>query len=786
MYYMSDLYFVQRDGSLTVRTRSIPRTGWAHRLYNTAYRLRLDPLLRGTGEVFDPIPRILSSGERGLYIRDNGSGEVWSLGHGLQGADDEFTCSFGHARIEWTAHVHGYLTRLTVSLSDKAPLEMWHLSIDLPPETPLPDWRVFYQMPLPGFAGHIGVRAGYDHDYEAVFCDHTEYYTEFQDIDRIQTTRHVALLFSLSGIAGFDTDPDAFDGTGIARPTPAAVEQGCTGSSVEGADACLAAEFLLHTTPNGSPGVSWGVAAASRTELGAGAHTRFRELLGNAAPDNAPAEPPRPFTIHLSDSGSEAFLTHWLGRQIDYMATTARGERAPCIRNVLQDAQGLSAQNPVLAQQLLQDVCRVQGEDGYLPHSMSLNRWNAPRGLGNLQFHDAAVWLPIAVDHYIRTTGDFALLGTELPYSEGGSNPSPVAEHLTRAIDYLERTTGAHGLPLLGDGDWNDPLNGPGRRGKGESVWLGEAFVYATRRLADLFEAAGLPGTKDLRARADTMDSRIATDCWTGSRFIRGFDDDGRPFGHDDDEYGSVFLNAQTWAVMAGIGTESQRTTSLETVDRALDTAFGPITLAPTFPAYDERIGKITVKPRGANENGSVYCHAAAFKALADACAGRATKAAATLERIIPGAQSCRMERTGQLPLYVPNFYYGPDAGPAAGRSSMLDSTGTAAWLSILVSDYICGLYPDYAGVRIRPCLDPSWLPIRFERTLRGARYRLTCDLAASGTETETRISVNGEELASLHIPYAEPGSTTDIHVRYPKKQIEHYSTYSTKTLTAR
>ncbi len=36
---------------------------------------------------------------------------------------------------------------------------------------------------------------------------------------------------------------------------------------------------------------------------------------------------------------------------------------------------------------------------------------------------------------------------------------------------------GAHGLPLMGTGDWNDGMNRVGREGRGESVWVG-FFLY--------------------------------------------------------------------------------------------------------------------------------------------------------------------------------------------------------------------------------------------------------------------------------------------------------------------
>ena len=45
-------------------------------------------------------------------------------------------------------------------------------------------------------------------------------------------------------------------------------------------------------------------------------------------------------------------------------------------------------------------------------------------------------------------------------------------EHCVRAIE-KGLTTGAHGLPLFGSGDWNDGMNRVGAAGRGESTWLG-------------------------------------------------------------------------------------------------------------------------------------------------------------------------------------------------------------------------------------------------------------------------------------------------------------------------
>ena len=106
-----------------------------------------------------------------------------------------------------------------------------------------------------------------------------------------------------------------------------------------------------------------------------------------------------------------------------------------------------------------------------------------------------------------------------------------VFEHCVRAIAHATRY-GAHGLPLMGCGDWNDGMNLVGVHGKGESVWLGW-FIYTT--LTAFLPIAEERGKKSLadkwRKYQSHLKIALENHAWDGAWYRRGYFDDGTPLG---------------------------------------------------------------------------------------------------------------------------------------------------------------------------------------------------------------------------------------------------------------
>ena len=269
-------------------------------------------------------------------------------------------------------------------------------------------------------------------------------------------------------------------------------------------------------------------------------------------------------------------------------------------------------------------------------------------------------------------------------------------------------------------------------------------------------EAAWL---KDLDA---SLGQAIYDHGWNGSWFVAGFDDDGKAFGTPDDNEGRIFLNSQTWAIIAGYVSEDRLTQTVEAI-RLMETQAGTLLSWPQFTKWNPTWGRISLKHAGTTENGSIYCHASMFKAYAECSLGNGNEAIREILRTLPTNPDNPPSRNRQAPIFVPNYYFGLLDSPEFGVSSRNHHTGTAPWMLWVIIEHILGIRATPDGLTINPRLPDEWPEAKLVRRFRGSCYDIT--LLNKRTGTSPVVLVDGIIHDSLTLPCGNDRYHVEIRI---------------------
>lgn len=214
---------------------------------------------------------------------------------------------------------------------------------------------------------------------------------------------------------------------------------------------------------------------------------------------------------------------------------------------------------------------------------------------------------------------------------------------------------------------------------------------------------------------------------------------------------------------MSKVARDERLIKCLKIIDE-LDTPFGPLVMWPPFPDWDARIGKLSIKTPGTSENGAVYCHASMFKAFADFILKRGSIGYETIRKTLPTNTDNPPEKNKQVPIFLPNFYFGLKDSHNFGNSSMHNSTGTCAWMLWLAIEYLFGVKATVDGLIIDPNIPASWREFSLQRDFKKARYNIIF-LNPDGVEHGVKkIIVNGMEILSTTLNY-EDGKEYEVTV---------------------
>lgn len=566
--------------------------------------------------------------------------------------------------------------------------------------------------------------------------------------------------------AAFETIGELFEGDGARQGLPEAIARGSLGRGLHlGGDVVLAAlQFPLTVEPGATERLqcTFGVYntldeidtvldALRADGDGLGLHDkwgRLRERYSRSLPETP-------------DATLNRLFAYWTPYNLDFTARYTR-VYSRGFRDVLQDTAGIASIDAGLARDNLLTALGHMFASG-----RCLRAWSSssPKALTHEFYADGPVWIPIALNAYIRETGDTGILDVEVPYYDEGTGT--VWEHLLKALRFLGNDRGEHGLCRIHDGDWCDTAHLLGREGRGEGVWLSMALYSALGGALELARHVGRTAeVSDFEALRASVQEAVNAHGWDGDWYRIAFNDAGTPVGTAQAEEGRLFLNPQSWAVISGIAPAERVEACFAAIDRHLERWTGPALLTPAFTHKQEGIGSLSGFHPGTIENGSSYCHAGTFKILADCLAGRGDAALRSLLAILPGGTADARNPQADCPPYAyTNCRIAPEHPYLAGRHLNSWTTGTVAWCWIVVTQHLLGVRPEFDGLRIDPCLPTHWTQCSVRRRFRGADYHIRIENPKGLSKGTVRLSIDGKPFDGDTIPAPEQPPARAIEV---------------------
>lgn len=708
---------------------------------------------------------------RFFYVKDEESGELFSAPYEpVRASLDKFTFSVGKADLRWQIECAGIAVELTLSLPTEDVVELWSVRV-INKSDRVRKLSLYPYFPI-GYMSWMNQSAQYRADLGGVLASCVTPYQKVADYFKNKNFKDKTFFLHERSPTAWEAKQETFEGEGGLH-NPTAIQQ----EQLAGGDA-------RYETPAGI--------FQYRLTLAAGEAQDYRFIFGPAFDDaevvalrnkylsatgfiqtqqaysEYVAQGRGCISISTPDAELDNFVNHWLPRQVFYHGDVNRLTTDPQTRNYLQDNMGMSYIKPAVTRAAFLQALSQQEANGAMPDGILLMAGAELKYINQIPHTDHCVWLPVCLQAYLAETGDYDILQVQVKAAESDKTAS-VFERISHAMRWLLSARDERGLSFIAQGDWCDPMNMVGYQGKGVSGWLSVASAYALNLWADVCAQQNCcQGEQEFRAGAAAINAAVTQHLWDGEWFGRGITDAGTVFGVSKDIEGRIFLNPQSWAILAGTADETQRQKMLQAIAQQLETPYGAMMFAPSYTAMRDDVGRVTQKHPGSAENGSVYNHAAVFYIYSLYTIAEQDRAYRLLRQMIPGPEQADYLQRGQLPVFIPNYYRGAyhQYPRTAGRSSQLFNTGTVSWVYRTVIEELFGLKGCLEGLQVAPQLPSHWQQAKVERVFRGAYFSVAIKRQAGLAALQ--LSVDGVRQADNIVRAVKTGRRYQLEVWVP------------------
>lgn len=729
-----------------------------------------------------------------VYLRDEENGDVWSITPLPIRDDGDYTVRHGFGYTVFQHGSHGIDHSLTVFVPEEEPVKISHIRLKNYSNKKRHLSITYYIRPVMGISEQLTqqhIHTAYDERNKVLLIKNPFNY------DFPGRTAFVAASGEISSYTGDRTE---FLGIGGDLANPKALSrEGLSNRVGVGYDPCAAIQTHLELYPGEEKDIVLLLGQTQDVAEVKGIVDKFksvencRDALGRVT--RYWEDVLGVIKVKTPDASMDLMLNYWLMYQTIACRLRARtafyqSGGAYGFRDQLQDAVNVVYALPQLTRRQILIHCAHQFVEGDVQH------WWHPgiqeKGI-RTRFTDDLLWLPYATAEYIIRTGDYGILDEEVHFLEDlpldedederygtpriSEEKASVYDHCIRAIERALRF-GEHGIPLMGSGDWNDGMNAVGRKGKGESIWLGWFICDTLRKFIPACEyMKDYERSKRYERAIGDISRAIEENGWDGSWYRRAYFDDGTPLGSSENTECTIDSIAQSWAVISRQGDPGRSSEAMNAVEHYLVKRDEGIILlfTPPFDQSELEPGYIKGYVPGVRENGGQYTHAATWVINAFAMLGHGDKAWELFNMINPVNHARTMIEcaTYKVEPYVAaaDVYA---VAPHSGRGGWTWYTGAAGWLYRVGLEYMLGFMKKGDRLVINPCIPREWSEYSIEYRYKSSVYQITVKNPDRVNRGVREVMLDSEVMEDGYIPLSDDGKRHTVVVTLGEKPGYH------------